>query len=64
MARPGRLELPTLCLEDVTDNYMVRGLLCFSATYVRGVRACLARFRAVLLPNLLPYLIPDRLPEF
>jgi hypothetical protein len=35
------------------------GLLCFSETYVHGVRRCLARFWRVLLPNLLPHLIPD-----
>src|SRR5487761_194494 len=33
---------------------MMRGLLCFSATYVHGGRRCLARFRAVLLSNLPP----------
>lgn len=42
----------------------MRGLLCFSATYVHGVRRCSARLCAVLLSNLLPNLIPDFLPEF
>src|ERR1700722_14627113 len=36
----------------------MRGLLCFSSTYVHGVRRCSARFRAILLSNLLPYFVP------
>ena len=56
MARPGRFELPTLCLEGVTEYYLMRGLLCSSATYMYGVPRCSARFQAVLLPNLLPEL--------
>jgi hypothetical protein len=35
---------------------MMRGLSCFSATYVYGVVRYLARFQSVLLPKLLPRL--------
>jgi hypothetical protein len=64
MARPGRFELPTLCLEGVTDHFTIRGLLCSSATYVYGARRCSARFRAFLLSDLLPYVGSDSLPQF
>jgi hypothetical protein len=51
-------EHATLCSEDVTESWMICGLLYFSATYVFGAIQYLARFRSVLLPNLLLRLPP------